>query len=58
MVATDNLAKARLEGLLVIGRRLRLQYDAEGQLLPPTLAALLDRLESELPTNQRRSEQQ
>jgi hypothetical protein len=42
----DPLADDRLAWLLVIGRRLKADYDAIGQPLPPALAALLAQLEA------------
>jgi hypothetical protein len=44
----DKYSKERLEALLVIGRRLKLQYDALGLTLPPPLPALLEQLEAHL----------
>jgi hypothetical protein len=55
----DLMVTDRLAWLLLIGRRLKEQYDAIGSPLPPALALLLKQLEareklegSELPPSQ------
>ena len=45
-VHSDILMEDRLAWLLVIGRRLKREYDAVGSPLPPALAALLEQLEA------------
>jgi hypothetical protein len=42
----DLLSEDRLGWLLVIGRRLKADYDAIAKPLPPELAALLEQLEA------------
>jgi hypothetical protein len=42
----ELLSEDRLAWLLVIGRRLKREYDAVGSPLPPALAALLEQLEA------------
>jgi hypothetical protein len=44
----DKFSTERLEALLVIGRRLKLQYDTLGLTLPPPLPGLLEQLEARL----------
>jgi predicted RNA-binding protein len=42
----DVLCRERLAWLLVIGQRLKLEYDALARPLPPALATLLEQLEA------------
>jgi hypothetical protein len=42
----ELLSEDRLAWLLVIGRRLKREYDAVGSPLPPALTALLEQLEA------------
>jgi hypothetical protein len=42
----DVLCRERLAWLLVIGQRLKLEYDALARPLPPALATLLQQLEA------------